>query len=96
MYNMKAARDPLEVEKALANLTRVAAVIKKNNLATTGTFVQSSKGGNGASSDNLLALAVHAARVRCTLGEISLALETQWGRHVATTQVVQGAQMDIE
>jgi len=88
---MKAARDPLEVDKALANLSRVAAVIKKNNLATTGTFVQSSKGGNGASSDNLLALAVHAARVRCTLGEISLALESQWGRHVATTQVVQGA-----
>jgi hypothetical protein len=34
----------LEVEKALANLTRVAGVIKKANLATTGTFAQSSKG----------------------------------------------------
>ena len=47
-------------------------------------------GGNGADPDNLLALAVIAARERATLGEISLALEAEWGRHVATTQVVQG------
>ena len=47
-------------------------------------------GGNGADPDNLLALAVIAARERATLGEISFALEAEWGRHVATTQVVQG------
>ena len=47
-------------------------------------------GGNGAHPDNLLALAVIAARERASLGEISLALEAEWGRHVATTQVVQG------
>jgi hypothetical protein len=34
---------------------------------------------------------VEAARVRATLGEISLALEQVWGRHVASSQVVQGA-----
>jgi len=28
-----------------------------------------------------------AARARATLGEISLALEQAWGRHVASTQV---------
>lgn len=47
-------------------------------------------GGNGADPDNLLALAVIAARARASLGEISMALEAEWGRHVATTQVVQG------
>ena len=52
--------------------------------------VSPSLGGNGASPDNLLALAVIAARERASLGEISFALETEWGRHVATTQVVQG------
>jgi methylmalonyl-CoA mutase len=42
-------------------------------------------------NNNLLKLAVEAARVRATLGEISLALEKVWGRHVASSQVVQGA-----
>jgi methylmalonyl-CoA mutase len=40
---------------------------------------------------NLLKLAVAAARARATLGEISQALESVWGRHTASTQVVQGA-----
>jgi methylmalonyl-CoA mutase len=45
----------------------------------------------GVSAPNLLDLAVKAARARATLGEISAALESEWGRHVASTQVVQGA-----
>eukprot|EP01039_Chlorochromonas_danica_P002505 gene2505-2743_t len=40
---------------------------------------------------NLLGLAVEAARARATLGEISDALESVYGRHVATSSVVQGA-----
>lgn len=39
----------------------------------------------------MLKLAVEAARARATLGEISFALEAKWGRHVASSQVVQGA-----
>ena len=39
---------------------------------------------------NLLELAVDAARVRATLGEISLALENHWGRYVAKTQTISG------
>jgi len=39
---------------------------------------------------NLLDLAVKAGRARCTVGEISLALEEAWGRHRATVQTVQG------
>lgn len=40
---------------------------------------------------NLLELAVKAARARATLGEISSALEVVFGRHAATSSVVQGA-----
>ncbi|TVQ14778.1 MAG: methylmalonyl-CoA mutase [Balneolaceae bacterium] len=39
---------------------------------------------------NLLELAVAAARARCTVGEISDALEKVWGRHQATTRTVSG------
>jgi len=40
---------------------------------------------------NLLQLAVDAARARCTVGEISNALEQVWGRHVAQDRLVSGA-----
>jgi methylmalonyl-CoA mutase len=39
---------------------------------------------------NLLAAAVDAARARATVGEISLALEEVWGRHVAQVRTVAG------
>jgi methylmalonyl-CoA mutase len=39
---------------------------------------------------NLLELAVEAARARCTVGEISDALEKVWGRHQAATRTVSG------
>ena len=42
-------------------------------------------------SENLLQLSIEAARVRCTVGEISYALESVWGRHIPETTVVQGA-----
>jgi len=41
-------------------------------------------------SQNLLELAVDAARVRATIGEITTALETVWGRHQATHQMISG------
>jgi len=44
-------------------------------------------GGEG----NLLALAVDAARARCTVGEISSAMEKVFGRHVASDKMVSGA-----
>ncbi|RKP11024.1 methylmalonyl-coenzyme A mutase-like protein [Thamnocephalis sphaerospora] len=40
---------------------------------------------------NLLDLAIQAARTRCTVGEISEALEKVWGRHEPVTRVVSGA-----
>jgi len=45
----------------------------------------------GDNPNNLMALCINAARVRCTLGEISQALENAWGRHVASSTIVQGA-----
>ena len=42
------------------------------------------------SETNLLALAIHAARARATLGEISAALENVFGRYKATTRTVAG------
>jgi methylmalonyl-CoA mutase len=45
----------------------------------------------GARGDgNLLALSVDAARARCTLGEMSQALEDVFGRHEAVVRVISG------
>lgn len=42
------------------------------------------------SGENLLALAIEAARARATLGEISLALESAYGRYVSPVKAVGG------
>jgi methylmalonyl-CoA mutase len=47
-----------------------------------------SKGAAG--NDNLLDLAVKAARAKATVGEISDALEKVWGRHVASIKAISG------
>lgn len=74
---LKAARDEKACQAALKALSDSARL-------KTST-------GAGSHPQNLLALAVAAARARATTGEISAALESVWGRHVATSQVVQGA-----
>jgi methylmalonyl-CoA mutase len=43
-----------------------------------------------ASDDNLLGLCIEAVRLRATVGEISDALEKEFGRYVATTQCISG------
>jgi methylmalonyl-CoA mutase len=43
-----------------------------------------------ASDDNLLELCIDAVRARATVGEISDALEKEFGRYVATTQCISG------
>ncbi|MDN2583591.1 methylmalonyl-CoA mutase [Aquibium sp. ELW1220] len=43
-----------------------------------------------ASGGNLLEFAIRAARAKATVGEISLALEKVFGRHVATVQTISG------
>jgi methylmalonyl-CoA mutase len=49
-------------------------------------LTEAARGGTG----NLLELAVDAARVRATVGEISLALENVYGRYAAPVRVVRG------
>lgn len=68
LNQIKEERDATKVEEALARLTEVAKAKDK---------------GKKGSTENLLALAVEAARLRATLGEISSALEAAYGRHKA-------------
>lgn len=74
---LKLMRDNDEVNAALAALERSARL--------------GSSTSKGDDPNNLMALCVDAARARCTLGEISLALENAWGRHVSSPTIVQGA-----
>jgi methylmalonyl-CoA mutase len=50
-------------------------------------LTESAKTGEG----NLLALSIDASRARCTVGEISDALEQVWGRHTPVSRVISGA-----
>ncbi|MEO1010316.1 MAG: methylmalonyl-CoA mutase [Bacteroidota bacterium] len=74
---LKKNRDNTIVEKALKSLT-MAAHAKKDGDQNTGE------------EQNLLALAVDAARAKATLGEISDALEEAFGRYKAKIQTFTG------
>lgn len=50
-------------------------------------ITEAAKTGNA----NLLGLAVEAAKLRATVGEISYAIEKVAGRHVASDSIVRGA-----
>jgi methylmalonyl-CoA mutase len=78
LQKIRAERDEAAVQAALQALTKAA---KGKTEATEAS---------AEAAPNLLALAVTAARARATLGEISDALEAQWGRHQATSRTVQG------
>jgi len=85
--------DILEVQGAevLKQQLEGLQALKKNRddqavAAALDALSQCAKSGQG----NLLAMAVEAAKVRATLGEISLALEQHWGRYVAKTQTISG------
>ncbi len=54
--------------------------------AALDALTRSAVGGNG----NFLALAIDAARAKATVGEISLALEKVFGRHVASIKAISG------
>eukprot|EP00753_Platysulcus_tardus_P000898 PLAT10775.3.p2 GENE.PLAT10775.3~~PLAT10775.3.p2 ORF type:complete len:740 (-),score=395.04 PLAT10775.3:64-2283(-) len=74
------ARDESAASAALAALTAGAR--------------DTSHTGPGDHASNLMRLSVEAARARCSVGEISDALEEVWGRHVPKVAVVQGAYRD--
>ncbi len=74
---IKSKRDSKAVRRALDRLKESAALSRSTAL--------------GSDSMNLLNLSIEASRVRCTLGEITSALEESWGRYVPPTNVVSGA-----
>ncbi len=65
---------------------RDAAAVKAALAALTDCALDAANAGAG----NLLDLAVKAMRLRATVGEVSDALESAWGRHRADTQKVSG------
>jgi methylmalonyl-CoA mutase len=76
LAQLRADRDQAAVDAALAELTRAA--------GATGTA------GDDGLGNNLLALAINAARAKATVGEISDALEKVYGRHQAEIRTIAG------
>jgi methylmalonyl-CoA mutase len=61
---------------------------ERDEKATEAALAALTEGARGRA--NLLQLAVEAARAKATVGEISLALEKAFGRHVADTRAISG------
>jgi methylmalonyl-CoA mutase len=80
LEELRAHRDQAVVDAALAELTRAA--------AAHGRADQDGLG------NNLLALAIDAARAKATVGEISDALEKVYGRHRAEIRTIAGVYRD--
>jgi methylmalonyl-CoA mutase len=74
LEKLRAERDPDEVDRTLAALTKSA----------------EKGGSHGSLDGNLLGLAVDAARAKATVGEISDALEKVYGRHQAVIRTISG------
>ncbi|OBF11665.1 methylmalonyl-CoA mutase [Mycobacterium sp. ACS4331] len=80
LEKLRAERDESATQAALAELTRAA--------AATGVS------GEDGLGNNLLALAINAARAKATVGEISDALEKVYGRHQAEIRTIAGVYRD--
>ncbi|MBB4839123.1 methylmalonyl-CoA mutase [Sphingomonas kyeonggiensis] len=91
----KAEEEPIDIldvdnhavrEAQIARIKRVKA--SRDEAACQAALFALQEGARG--SDNLLALAVEAARARATLGEISAAMEAGFGRYATKPTPVQG------
>jgi LAO/AO transport system kinase len=87
------AVDILEIDNRAvreAQLERLAAVRARRDAkavqAALDALTQAAKTGEG----NVLELAVNATRLRATVGEISSALEKEWGRYSASANTISG------
>ncbi len=76
-----------------SQIERLAAVRAKRDPAAVAAALDGLRQG-AAAGENLLGLAVVAARARATLGEISSALEDVFGRHAAVVKMVSGVYAD--
>jgi len=75
-------------ESQLKRLASLKAVRNNTDVEKCLTDIEECAAGK---EGNLLDLAVKAARARCTVGEISSAMEKAFGRHVASDKMVSGA-----
>ncbi len=80
LKELRANRDQSAVDAALAELSRAAAA--------------HGHAGEDGLGNNLLALAIDAARAKATVGEISDALEKVYGRHQAEIRTIAGVYRD--
>ncbi|MCX6481244.1 MAG: methylmalonyl-CoA mutase family protein, partial [Mycobacterium sp.] len=80
LERLRAERDSAAVHAALEELTRAAA--------------ESGRADDGGLGNNLMALAIAAARAKATVGEISDALEKVYGRHHAEIRTISGVYRD--
>jgi methylmalonyl-CoA mutase len=80
LQQLRADRDQAAVDAALAELTRAAGA--------------DGAAGEDGLGNNLLALAINAARANATVGEISDALEKVYGRHRAEIRTIAGVYRD--
>ena len=80
LQQLRAARDEAAVTAALKELSRAAAA--------------EGVAGEDGLGNNLLALAIDAARAKASVGEISDALEKVWGRHQAEIRTIAGVYRD--
>ncbi|MBT8442092.1 MAG: methylmalonyl-CoA mutase, partial [Gammaproteobacteria bacterium] len=73
-----------------AQIRRLGEVRASRDEATCQAALEALTAGADSDSENLLALAVEAARARATVGEISDALEKKYGRHRAVIHSISG------
>ncbi len=89
----EATLDVLEVNNEEVRKTQIARIeqIKKSrNASKVEAALKAIEACAKDENQNLLELAVVAARERATLGEISVAMESVFGRYVANNQTIQG------
>ena len=73
-----------------AQIAKLVAVRENRDTAACEAALAALKAGAEGDSENLLALAVDAARARATVGEISSAVEAVCGRHTAQHRSISG------
>ncbi|MBT0811907.1 methylmalonyl-CoA mutase [Litoribacter ruber] len=85
--------DTLEVDNESVRLSQIERLKKlksERNQAEVDVALEAITEAARSGEGNLLALAVDAARKRASLGEISMAMEKEFGRHKATVKSISG------
>jgi methylmalonyl-CoA mutase len=88
--------DPIEIlevdntEVRRQQIERLGELKRNRNEADVVAALEALRRCGETGEGNLLALSVEAAKVRASLGEISAALETPWGRHKADIKTIAG------